>query len=94
MGLYERKSVVLDGFEWICRKKVSMHMDVCRTIRKNSRSAVILYPPLEKDQHMGKLSDLDPFDSGQIVGAQRKSYSISEIVRQPGLPRSTVSRVN
>ncbi|GFX60676.1 uncharacterized protein TNCV_4917261 [Trichonephila clavipes] len=36
MGLNERKSVVLDGFEWRCRKKgVDMH-DVCRSIRKNS----------------------------------------------------------
>ncbi|GFW01277.1 uncharacterized protein TNCV_5029331 [Trichonephila clavipes] len=36
MGLNERKSVVLDGFEWRCRKKgVNMHY-VCRSIRKNS----------------------------------------------------------
>ncbi|GFW97139.1 uncharacterized protein TNCV_631441 [Trichonephila clavipes] len=36
MGLNERKSVVLDGFEWRCRiKGVNTH-DVCRSIRKNS----------------------------------------------------------
>ncbi|GFV08900.1 uncharacterized protein TNCV_3821431 [Trichonephila clavipes] len=36
MGLNERKSVVLDGFEWRCRKKgVNTHY-VSRSIRKNS----------------------------------------------------------
>ncbi|GFS76366.1 uncharacterized protein TNCV_1620101 [Trichonephila clavipes] len=34
MGLNERKSVVLDGFEW-SKKGVNTH-DVCRSIRKNS----------------------------------------------------------
>ncbi|GFS73295.1 hypothetical protein TNCV_4711781 [Trichonephila clavipes] len=33
---------------------------------------------------MGKLPDLDAFDSRQIVGARRRSHSISEIVRQLG----------
>ncbi|GFW80086.1 uncharacterized protein TNCV_459951 [Trichonephila clavipes] len=36
MGLNERKSVVLDGFEWRCRKKGVNTQDVCRSIRKNS----------------------------------------------------------
>ncbi|GFY24371.1 uncharacterized protein TNCV_1014201 [Trichonephila clavipes] len=36
MGLNERKSVVLDGFEWRCRKKGVNTHDVCRSIRKNS----------------------------------------------------------
>ncbi|KFM62468.1 hypothetical protein X975_19769, partial [Stegodyphus mimosarum] len=35
MGLYERKSAVLDGFEWRCRKKGVNAHDVCRSIRKN-----------------------------------------------------------
>ncbi|GFX69958.1 uncharacterized protein TNCV_2099761 [Trichonephila clavipes] len=35
MGLNERKSVVLDGFEWRCRKK-GVNTHVCRSIRKNS----------------------------------------------------------
>ncbi|GFX01031.1 HTH_Tnp_Tc3_2 domain-containing protein [Trichonephila clavipes] len=42
---------------------------------------------------MGKLPDLDAFDHGQIVGAQRKGHSISEIVRQLEISRSTVSRL-
>jgi len=42
---------------------------------------------------MGKLPDLDAFDRGQIVGARRMGHSISEIVRQLGFARSTVSRV-
>ncbi|GFT96460.1 uncharacterized protein TNCV_5021761 [Trichonephila clavipes] len=36
MGLNERKSVVLDGFEWRCRKKGVNTHDVCRSIRKSS----------------------------------------------------------
>ncbi|GFS85013.1 RNA-directed DNA polymerase from mobile element jockey [Trichonephila clavipes] len=35
MGLNERKSVVLDGFEWRCRK-IGVNTHVCRSIRKNS----------------------------------------------------------
>ncbi|GFT89164.1 hypothetical protein TNCV_3085441 [Trichonephila clavipes] len=31
---------------------------------------------------MGKLPDLDTFDSAQIVGVRRMGYSISKIVRQ------------
>ncbi|GBO25706.1 hypothetical protein AVEN_154365-1 [Araneus ventricosus] len=42
---------------------------------------------------MGKTSDLDAFDRGQIVGAQRLGHSISEIVRELRFSRSTVSRV-
>lgn len=42
---------------------------------------------------MGKLPDLDAFDRGQIVDARRMGHSISEIVRQLGFSRSTVSRV-
>ncbi|GFV05273.1 transposable element Tcb2 transposase [Trichonephila clavipes] len=42
---------------------------------------------------MGKLPDLNAFDRGQIVGAQRRGHSISEIVRQRGFLRSTGSRV-
>ncbi|GFX58908.1 HTH_Tnp_Tc3_2 domain-containing protein [Trichonephila clavipes] len=42
---------------------------------------------------MGKLPDFDAFDRGQIVAARRMGHSISEIVRQLGLSRSTVSRV-
>ncbi|GFV03259.1 uncharacterized protein TNCV_4018561 [Trichonephila clavipes] len=41
---------------------------------------------------MGKLSDLDAFNRGQIVGVRRMDHSISEIVIQPGVSRSTVSR--
>ncbi|GFX75163.1 uncharacterized protein TNCV_3170901 [Trichonephila clavipes] len=33
MGLNERKSVVLDGFEWRCRKKGVNTHDVCRIQR-------------------------------------------------------------
>ncbi|GFV42133.1 HTH_Tnp_Tc3_2 domain-containing protein [Trichonephila clavipes] len=40
-----------------------------------------------------KLPDLDAFDSGQIAGAPRMRHSISEIFRQLGFSRSTVSRV-
>ncbi|GFU80490.1 uncharacterized protein TNCV_3840101 [Trichonephila clavipes] len=42
---------------------------------------------------MGKLPDLDAFDYGLIVGARRMGHSISEIVRQLGFSRLTVSRV-
>ena len=37
MRLHERKSIVLDGYEWRCRKKkdVNAH-DVCESVRKNS----------------------------------------------------------
>ncbi|GBO18417.1 hypothetical protein AVEN_216841-1 [Araneus ventricosus] len=42
---------------------------------------------------MGKTSDLDAFDRGQIVGARRLGHSISEIVRELRFSRSTVSRV-
>ncbi|GFV35662.1 HTH_Tnp_Tc3_2 domain-containing protein [Trichonephila clavipes] len=42
---------------------------------------------------MNKLPDLDAFDCGQIVGAQRMVHSISEIVRQLGFSRLTVSRI-
>ncbi len=42
---------------------------------------------------MGKLPDLDAFDRGQIVGERRMGHSISEIVRELGFSRSTVSRV-
>ncbi|GBN20419.1 hypothetical protein AVEN_216108-1 [Araneus ventricosus] len=42
---------------------------------------------------MGKTYDLDAFDRGQIVGARRMGHSISEIVRELGSSRSTVSRV-
>ncbi|GFX42834.1 DUF5641 domain-containing protein [Trichonephila clavipes] len=37
IGLNERKSVVLDGFEWRCRKKGVNAHDVCRSIRKRIR---------------------------------------------------------
>ncbi|GFU44450.1 HTH_Tnp_Tc3_2 domain-containing protein [Trichonephila clavipes] len=40
---------------------------------------------------MGKPPDLDTFDRGQIVGARRMVHSVSEIVRQLGFSRSTVS---
>ena len=39
------------------------------------------------------MPDLDAFDRGQIVGVRRMGHSISEIVRQLGFSRSTVSRV-
>ncbi|GFW73547.1 uncharacterized protein TNCV_4327041 [Trichonephila clavipes] len=42
---------------------------------------------------MGKLPDLHAFDIPQIAGARRKGHSISEIARQLGFSRSTVSRV-
>ena len=42
---------------------------------------------------VGKLPSLDAFDRGQIVGARRMGRSVSEIVRQLGFSRSTVSRV-
>ncbi|GFV55697.1 HTH_Tnp_Tc3_2 domain-containing protein [Trichonephila clavipes] len=42
---------------------------------------------------MGKLPNLDAFDRGQIVSSRRMGYSFSEIVRQLGFSRSTVSRV-
>ncbi|GFW92019.1 transposable element Tcb2 transposase [Trichonephila clavipes] len=41
---------------------------------------------------MGKLPDLDAFYRRQIVGARRMGHSISEIVRQLGFSRSTVSK--
>ncbi|GFU20287.1 uncharacterized protein TNCV_4933621 [Trichonephila clavipes] len=41
---------------------------------------------------MGKLPDLDSFDRRQIVGARHMDNSISEIARQLGFSRSTVSR--
>ncbi|GFU56760.1 transposable element Tcb2 transposase [Trichonephila clavipes] len=43
---------------------------------------------------MSKLPDLDAFDRGQIVGARHMGRSISKIVSQLGLSRSTMSRVN
>ncbi|GBN90862.1 hypothetical protein AVEN_52888-1 [Araneus ventricosus] len=43
---------------------------------------------------MDKTSDLDAFVCGQIVGTRRMGHSISEIVRELGFSRSTVSRVN
>ncbi|GBO39366.1 hypothetical protein AVEN_69439-1 [Araneus ventricosus] len=42
---------------------------------------------------MGKTYDLDAFDRGQIEGARRMDHSISEIVRELGLSRSTLARV-
>ncbi|GFW56100.1 transposable element Tcb1 transposase [Trichonephila clavipes] len=42
MGLNERKSVVLDGFEWRCRKK-GVNTHVCRSIRKRIRGFPINY---------------------------------------------------
>ncbi|GFV99889.1 hypothetical protein TNCV_5082481 [Trichonephila clavipes] len=42
---------------------------------------------------MGKLHDLDAFDHGQIIDAQRMGHLISEIVTQLGFSRSKVSRV-
>ncbi|GFX11388.1 uncharacterized protein TNCV_2804491 [Trichonephila clavipes] len=42
---------------------------------------------------MGKLRELDAFYRGQMVGARCRGHSISEIVRQLGFSRSTVSRV-
>ncbi|GFU08685.1 uncharacterized protein TNCV_5124231 [Trichonephila clavipes] len=42
---------------------------------------------------MGKMPDLDAFDRGQIEGARCMGHSISEIVRQLGFSRSTVSRI-
>ncbi|GFV70423.1 HTH_Tnp_Tc3_2 domain-containing protein [Trichonephila clavipes] len=42
---------------------------------------------------MGNLPDLDAFDHRQIVCGRCMSHSISEIVRQLGISRSTVSRV-
>ncbi|GFV86408.1 uncharacterized protein TNCV_1469701 [Trichonephila clavipes] len=42
---------------------------------------------------IGKLPDLDAFNRGQIVGLRRMGNSISELVRQLGFSRSTVSRV-
>ncbi|GFX38758.1 hypothetical protein TNCV_4748281 [Trichonephila clavipes] len=41
MGLNERKSVVLDGFEWRCRKK-GVNTHVCRSIRKRIRGFPIV----------------------------------------------------
>ncbi|GFX78150.1 transposable element Tcb2 transposase [Trichonephila clavipes] len=41
---------------------------------------------------MGKLPDLDAFNHEQIVGVQRMGHSISEIVRQIGFSRLTVSK--
>ncbi|GFW65041.1 HTH_Tnp_Tc3_2 domain-containing protein [Trichonephila clavipes] len=40
---------------------------------------------------MGKLPDLDAFDREQIAGARRMGHPISEIVRQIGFSRSTLS---
>ncbi|GFV59900.1 uncharacterized protein TNCV_3960151 [Trichonephila clavipes] len=42
---------------------------------------------------MGNLPKLDAFDRGQIVGARRMGHLISEIVRQLGFSRLTVSKV-
>ncbi|GBN96358.1 hypothetical protein AVEN_271570-1 [Araneus ventricosus] len=42
---------------------------------------------------MNKTSDLDNFDRGQIIGARRMGHSISEIVRELGFSRSTVSSI-
>ncbi|GFX17205.1 uncharacterized protein TNCV_2857281 [Trichonephila clavipes] len=42
---------------------------------------------------MGKLSDLDAFECKKIVGARSMGHSISEIIRQLGFSKSTVSRV-
>ncbi|GFT53268.1 HTH_Tnp_Tc3_2 domain-containing protein [Trichonephila clavipes] len=43
---------------------------------------------------MGKLSDLDDFDCGKIVGARLMGHSIFEIVRELRFSRSTISRVD
>ncbi|GFW82063.1 transposable element Tcb1 transposase [Trichonephila clavipes] len=43
---------------------------------------------------MSKLSNLDAFNHGQIVGDRHMIYFISEIVRQLGFSRSTVSVVH
>ncbi|GFU24486.1 uncharacterized protein TNCV_2264461 [Trichonephila clavipes] len=43
--------------------------------------------------NMGKLSNLDSFDHGQIIGARCMGHSNSKIVRQLGFGRSTVSKV-
>ncbi|GFV72397.1 hypothetical protein TNCV_638591 [Trichonephila clavipes] len=40
---------------------------------------------------MGKLPDFDTFDCKQIVDVRRMNHSISEIVRQLGFSRTTVS---
>ncbi|GFU89442.1 hypothetical protein TNCV_4875571 [Trichonephila clavipes] len=40
---------------------------------------------------MGKLPDIDTFDCKQIVDVRRMNHSISEIVRQLGFSRTTVS---
>ncbi|GFX32419.1 hypothetical protein TNCV_2173391 [Trichonephila clavipes] len=42
---------------------------------------------------MGKLPDLEAFNRRQIVGARSIDHSISEIFKQLGFSRSTVSRV-
>ncbi len=42
---------------------------------------------------MGKLPDVDAFDRGQIVGVRLMGHSFSEIVKQLGFSRSTVSIV-
>ncbi|GFW49397.1 uncharacterized protein TNCV_3059041 [Trichonephila clavipes] len=43
---------------------------------------------------IGKLPDLDTFNRGQIAGVRHMGHSISEIIRQLGLLRSTGSRVH
>ncbi|GBL82419.1 hypothetical protein AVEN_24251-1 [Araneus ventricosus] len=42
---------------------------------------------------MGKTSELGSFNLGKIVGARRMRHSISEIVRELGFSRLTMSRV-
>ncbi|XP_035228054.1 uncharacterized protein LOC118200224 [Stegodyphus dumicola] len=42
---------------------------------------------------MSKISDLDSFNLGQIVGTRRMGHSISKIFSRLGFSRSTVARV-
>ncbi|GBO01234.1 hypothetical protein AVEN_83354-1 [Araneus ventricosus] len=60
---------------------------------EGSKPNYIEDPLFVSTDSMGKTFDLDAFDRGQIVGARRMGHSISEIVRELGFSRSTVSRV-
>ncbi|GFV47012.1 hypothetical protein TNCV_3545641 [Trichonephila clavipes] len=69
MGLYERKSAVLDGFEWRCRIGMFNHFlaeciwrrSHCHSLSDEAfkaflKSAVMLYLPLEKKISSKKMS--------------------------------------
>ncbi|GFS61852.1 uncharacterized protein TNCV_4345561 [Trichonephila clavipes] len=67
MGLNERKSVVLDGFEWRCRKKGVNTHDVARPSRRERLGA-----ERGGDQHggaigHGKMSGIVGEDSNKMV---------------------------